>query len=84
MGKTNPLNEKDLEEFIALQMGFKDSELSWSVDVSTVNQETWDLSVKSPNENDEVIHRSPVEIIAEIEALDAENQEILQRIKALL
>ena len=84
MGKTNPLNEKDLEEFIELQKKSKDSELSWSVDVSTVNQETWDLSVKNPNGNDEVIHRSPAEIIAEIEVLDEENQAILQRIKTLL
>ena len=82
MGKTNPLNEKDLEKFIELQKTFKDSDLSWSHDVSTVNQETWDLSVKNPNRIDEVIHRSPVEIIAEIEALEAENQVILQRIKA--
>ena len=84
MGKTNPLNEKDLEEFIELQKKSKDSELSWSVDVSTVNQETWDLSVKNPNGNDEVIHRSPAEIIAEIEVLDEENQAILQRIEELL
>lgn len=84
MGKTNPLNEKDLEEFIELQKKSKDSGLSWSVDVSTVNPETWDLSVKNPNGNDEVIHRSPTEIIAEIEMLDAENQAILQRIKSLL
>jgi type I restriction enzyme M protein len=84
MGKTNPLNEKDLEEFIELQKKFKDSDLSWSVDVSTINSETWDLSVKNPNGNNEVIHRSPTEIIAEIEALDAENHSILNRIKALL
>ena len=38
----------------------------------------------NPNGNDEVVHRSPVEIIAEIEALDSENQAILQRIKELL
>ena len=84
MGKTNPLNDKDLEEFIELQKKFKDSDLSWSIDISKVNQKTWDLSVKNPNGNDEVIHRSPAEIIAEIEALDAENQAILQRIKDLL
>jgi type I restriction enzyme M protein len=84
MGKTNPLNEKDLEDFIELQKKSKDSDLSWSVDVSIVNQETWDLSVKNPNGNDEVIHRSPAEIIAEIEALDGENHAILQRIRALL
>ncbi len=84
MGKTNPLNEKDLEDFIALQKNFKDSDLSWSVDVSTINDKIWDLSVKNPNRNDEVIHRSPADIIAEIETLDSANQEILNRIKALL
>ena len=84
MGKTNPLNDNDLEEFIELQKKFKDSELSWSVDASKIDQNTWDLSVKNPNGNDEVIHRSPVEIIAEIEALDADNQTILARIKELL
>jgi type I restriction enzyme M protein len=84
MGKTNPLNEKDLEEFIELQKKFKNSDLSWSVDVSSVSQETWDLSVKNPNGNVEVIHRSPAEIIAEIDALDVDNHAILQRIKELL
>lgn len=84
MGKTNPLNENDLGDFIALQKSFKDSDLSWSIDLSTINDRTWDLSVKNPNRNDEVIHRSPADIVAEIEALDASNLEILNRIKALL
>jgi type I restriction enzyme M protein len=84
MGKTNPLNEKDLQEFIDFQKTLKDSDLSWSVDVATINDKTWDLSVKNPNRNDEVIHRSPADIIAEIKTLDSANQEILNRIKALL
>jgi type I restriction enzyme M protein len=84
MGKTNPLNDKDLEEFIELQKEFKDSDLSWSVDISNVDQKSCELSVKNPNRNDDVIHRSPVEIITEIEALDIENKAILQRIKGLL
>jgi type I restriction enzyme M protein len=84
MGKTNPLNDNDLEDFIELQNKFVDSDLSWSIDISKIDQKTWDLSVKNPNENDEVIHRSPAEIISEIEALDNENQSILQRIKELL
>jgi type I restriction enzyme M protein len=84
MGKTNPLNDKDLEEFIELQKKFKDSDLSWVVDISGINEKTWDLSVKNPNSNDEVVHRSPTEIIEEIESLDAENQNILNRIRELL
>jgi type I restriction enzyme M protein len=84
MGKTNPLNDKDLQEFIELQKKFKDSELSWSVDASKISQKTWDLPVKNPNGNDEVVHRSPEEIIAEIESLDVESQSILQRIKEMI
>jgi type I restriction enzyme M protein len=84
MGKTNPLNEKDLEEFIELQSNYKDSDLSWTVDISMVNKETWDLSVRNPNGNEDMNYRSPAEIIAEIEALETENQAILQRIKDLL
>jgi type I restriction enzyme M protein len=84
MGKTNPLNEQDLVDFVEMQKKFADSELSWSVDVSNVNQDTWDLSVKNPNRNEEVIHRSPAEIIAEIKELDVQNQAILERIKELL
>jgi len=84
MGKTNPLNEKDLEEFIQLQTKKVNSDLSWSIDVSTLNHETWDLSVRNPNGNDEVLHRAPAEIIDQIESLDTENQAILNRIRELL
>jgi type I restriction enzyme M protein len=84
MGKTNPLNEKDLERFIALQKKSQDSDLSWSVDVSSLNRETWDLSVKNPNAGEEVTLRSPTEIIAEIETLDKASKAVLQRVKRLL
>jgi type I restriction enzyme M protein len=84
MGKTNPLNENDLEDFVTLQKTLKDSDLSWSVDVATINDKTWDLADKNPNRNDDVVHRSPADIIAEIETLDSANQEILNRIKTLL
>ena len=46
LGKTNPLNEDDLAEFVKLQSKKKDSENSWSVKVSDLDQETFDLSVK--------------------------------------
>jgi type I restriction enzyme M protein len=35
MGKTNPLNDADMAEFIELQKTFADSPKSWSVDVSS-------------------------------------------------
>jgi hypothetical protein len=33
MGKTNPLNDDDLADFVELQKTFADSAQSWSVDV---------------------------------------------------
>lgn len=84
MGKTNPLNDADLAEFVTLQKTFADSPKSWSISAANINQTTFDLSVKNPNGNEEVIHRSPQDIMAEIAALDAESAEVLAGVKALL
>lgn len=84
MGKTNPLNDADLAEFVELQKTFADSGKSWSFDVSEIDPKTFDLSVKNPNGGEEVIHRSPQEIMEEIAALDFESAEVLESIKALL
>jgi type I restriction enzyme M protein len=84
MGKTNPLNDADLVEFVQLQKTFTDSSKSWSVATDSVNLETFDLSVKNPNGGEEVVHRSPSEILDEIAALDAEAAEVLGNIRGLL
>ena len=84
LGKTNPLNDDDLAEFIKLQKTKADSPKSWSVDAKTIDQGTFDLSVKNPNGGEEVIHRTPQAIMDEIAALDAESAEVLENIKALL
>jgi type I restriction enzyme M protein len=84
LGKTNPLNDADLAEFIKLQKDFADSPKSWSVEARTLDKVTLDLSVKNPNGGEEITHRSPEEIIDEIAALDAESAGILESIRALL
>jgi len=84
LGKTNPLNDDDLAEFVKLQKAFADSTKSWSVDAKTIDPATFDLSVKNPNGGEEVKHRSPQKIMDEIAALDAESAEVLANIKALL
>ena len=84
MGKTNPLNDADLAEFIALQTSQADSPKSWSVDVAAIDPKTFDLSVKNPNGGEGIAHRSPQEIMDEIAALDAESAEVLGGIRRLL
>jgi type I restriction enzyme M protein len=84
LGKTKPLNDDDLAEFVALQATFADSPKSWTVDAQAIDRSTWDLSVKNPNGGEVVAHRTPQEIMAEIATLDAESAEVLEKIKALL
>lgn len=84
MGKTNPLNDNDLKEFVTLQKTFADSDKSWSVGVDDIDQSTWDLSVKNPNVEEEAALREPKEIIEEIIALDNESETILKRILELV
>src|SRR5260370_368146 len=84
IGKTNPLNDDDLAEFVMLQKTFADSPKSWSVETKGIDQATFDLSVKNPNGGEEIAHRSPEAIISEIAALDAESAKVLGKIKGML
>jgi type I restriction enzyme M protein len=84
MGKTNSLNERDLEDFVETAKKQTLSDNSWLVDIGSVNKETWDLTVNNPNRKEEIDERTPLEIIAEIEELDRQASEALQAIKELL
>jgi len=84
LGKTNPLNENDLAEFVELQKTNADSDNSWTVNIKDVDQTSFDLSVKNPNKDDEVVLREPEEILDEIVRLDSEAAEILESIRELV
>jgi type I restriction enzyme M protein len=84
LGKTNPLSDADLTEFVKLQKTCADSPQSWSVDAKTIDPATFDLSVKNPNGGEEITHKSPAAILDEIAALDAESAEVLATIRGLL
>ena len=84
MGKTNPLNDEDLAEFVVLQTTLANSSKSWSVDVADLDTGSYDLSVKNPDGGEVVALRSPQEILDEIVALDAESAEVLAAIRELL
>ncbi len=50
------------------------------MDAASLDQTTFDLSVKNPNGGEEVTHRSPQKIMDEIAALDAESAKVLANI----
>ena len=84
LGKTNPLNDDDLKEFVELQATFADSEKSWTVDIEDIDPDGFDLSVKNPNAPEEAPLRDPVEILVEIASLDAESAKVLDEIRGMV
>lgn len=84
LGKTNPLNESDLAEFIALSKSKASSDLSWTVNVSDIDATVLDFSPKNPNRSVEAEVRSPLEVLENLEKLDRESTELIATLRELL
>lgn len=84
MGKTNPLNDKDMAAFIQLQTDKPETEQSWTLNIADIDETTLDLSVKNPNTPEAAPLRKPREILAEMQALDKATQDLLAEIEGLL
>lgn len=88
MGKTNPLNDADLAEFVKLQKTFasgdKSGDKSWSIRAADLDPATYDLSVKNPNAPEEAPLRAPEAIITDMLARDVETAGILEKIRGML
>ena len=84
MGKTNSLNDADLNEFITSQNTKPETQNSWNINIADVQIHDYDLSVKNPNTPEAEALRSPIEIIKEMELLDTQTNSIIQKIKELL
>jgi len=84
MGKTNPLNDKDLKEFVKLQSQQLETEKSWNLELSEIDEATYDLSVKNPNTPEEAPLRAPKDILQELKSLDQETNQLLTEIEELI
>ena len=84
MGKTNPLNDEDLAEFMNFQKSKPETEKSWMLQLTDMPTTTYNLAVKNPNLPDEAPLREPKDILAEIKFLDIETQQLIEDIEELL
>ena len=84
LGKTNPLNEKDLQEFVTLSTTKGLSENSWSCNISDIDKTTFDLSAKNPNKKEEAALRDAKTIVTAMQQLDAETHAILETIQQII
>jgi type I restriction enzyme M protein len=84
LGKTNPLNENDLADFVRLSETKVDSKNSWTINIKDIDQNTFDLSVKNPNKKEEAALRQPQAILEEMRELDREADAVLESIANLI
>ena len=84
LGKTNPLNENDLADFVKLQKSKADSENSWTVNIADVDPASFDLSVKNPHKQADSALRDSQTILDEMKSLDEESAKILKTIGGML
>ncbi len=84
LGKTNPLKEVDLEEFIRLFKTRAESENSWMKSINNINTDTFDLAVSNPNRVEEINTLTPSDILNEIEDLDTKSTKLLKKIREIL
>ena len=84
LGKTNSLNERDLEEFVTLSRTQEETENSWCINVENIDKLTWDLTANNPNLKDTTDKRTPEEILIEIEELDSIANTSFMAIKELI
>jgi type I restriction enzyme M protein len=84
LGKTNALNEKDLEDFVNLQKTKAEGGNSWSIEIKDIDQTTFDLSAKNPNKKEETLLRQPQEILEEMKALDKESADIMDKLEVMV
>lgn len=75
LGKIDPLNDKDLSEFVELQKSKSISANSWSVKVTELD-DIFDLTPKNPNKTEVKDERSPESLAAEIKSLAEECDDI--------
>ena len=83
LGKTNPLTEEELAEFVELQKTKPETENSWLLDVASLGEDC-DLSVKNPNKPEIIDERTPSQILDTIASLNADSAELINHIRALL
>ena len=84
MGKTNPLNDEDMKDFLTQQKAKAETEKSWTFKVTEIDEETCDLAPSNPNTPEEAPLRSPKEILVEMAELDKETNSILESLNELI
>jgi type I restriction enzyme M protein len=84
LGKRNPLNVKDLDDFISKQKLFTISDNSWLINVATLDQKTFTIDPKNPNREDDSIVPGPQIILEILNRLEQEREVLLKNLNKVI
>ena len=84
LGKTNPLNDSDMAEFVTTALTKPTTSRSWTIQKSDLDSETLDLTVRNPNEPSAAALRTPFEILEDIDRIDGQVRGIIDELREML
>jgi type I restriction enzyme M protein len=84
LGKTSPLNDNDMAEFVALSKTRQETDLSWLVKVEDIPSDSYDLTPRNPNRTHEVELRTPKELIEELQELDSHTTNLMTQLREMV
>jgi type I restriction enzyme M protein len=80
--KNKPIQNEHFEEFLTCWQERKITANSWLVNVNDIKD--YDISAKNPNKAEAVAHVSPLELVATIKQNNAQIDELMTEIEAIL
>lgn len=79
--KTMPLTDAHMAEVRKWFKNKKENEHAWKVSLTDIKAKNWSLDFKNPNALTEAVHKTPKELLVEIEATEQQISEMLEEIK---
>jgi type I restriction enzyme M protein len=80
--KNKPINQKHMEEFLELYPKRSDNERSWTVKVDDIKD--FDISAKNPNNQEDIEHLAPTELLEKIKDNDKSITSLMDEVAEII
>lgn len=82
--KTRPIKEQEFDPIKKWWNNRKESEVCWKVDIETLKARNFDLDIKNPHKQEEIVEFSSVELMEKLSASFHKSENLLAKLKNAL
>ncbi|WP_319231097.1 N-6 DNA methylase [Draconibacterium orientale] len=82
--KSKPIEFENLQEFVSLFPKRKETQNSWLVKIDTLVENNYDISARNPNNQTDIEHLAPSEILAYIKRNDKVISKLMEEVESIL